>query len=859
MTAPSWFTPSGFLGTFTERVFTSTNLNVIGDNLSLNIISGSLPKGLSLSNTGTISGVPFSVGIVTSNQFVVRAANTVTNKISDRTFIIDVQGPSEPIWVTEEGLLPVGRNSSTFAINETSIEYQLLAEYDILPPNQKLRYFIEDGDGSLPPGITLYEDGKISGIIRDQLSLEYQSSSSERYDVESYDRYPYNYTSRDLNLPSSLNVRIIDKLYPFYVTVSDGYASSKRLFKILVTNTSSLLAPQWITDTDLGILRADNRQVIKLDIFDPYPEFGKVEFNWTEPTLNDDGSANSPPPFFNLTSSTGVIYGNIPYQSAYDVPYKFTVRAKKFDLLSTTSTYTDRTFDLTVKGYYASTIKYITPTIIGSLAPGIPSTLYINAISDIPELKIEYKVISGNLPAGLTLQKDGTITGKIYYNSQTYFDRNIGGLTLDQNLTTIDRYYNFSVEAKDLYQSGAIEKEFSIKIEDEGDKRFTNIFVRPFMNQTNREYYLSLFDTEIFNTNEIYRPYDTFFGIQKDPKLTIEFGIEEANIADYVPALNNYFRRKRFYLGDLKSAIAKDIDGNNIYEIIYVDIIDDLENDDKISIGREISFSDQTIYPNSVENMRYALKEIVLSENVPITIDEYRLPLYMRTSQNFLEAPVGFIKVLPICYTLPGKSASIIRKIKATGFDFKKIDFEIDRIVVENSLDNYPGVIKIKNLEKGSGYTAVPNVFFSKPRTLDGTTATGYAVMELNSATIVNSGTNYQVGDIINVIGGTYTAQISFSATNVISGAIYGLSIINRGGYVSLPELENAITTSTNTGTGLILDLNFRVNGVNITDQGEGYTYPADIEFVLTTGSVITTATAICETTNGYSKYLIFE
>jgi hypothetical protein len=46
------------------------------------------------------------------------------------------------------------------------------------------------------------------------------------------------------------------------------------------------------------------------------------------------------------------------------------------------------------------------------------------------------------------------------------------------------------------------------------------------------------------------------------------------------------------------------------------------------------------------------------------------------------------MRVIPICYTLPGKGSSIVSRIKHSGFDFKLLDFEVDRIVVQNSKDN---------------------------------------------------------------------------------------------------------------------------------------------------------------------------
>jgi hypothetical protein len=46
------------------------------------------------------------------------------------------------------------------------------------------------------------------------------------------------------------------------------------------------------------------------------------------------------------------------------------------------------------------------------------------------------------------------------------------------------------------------------------------------------------------------------------------------------------------------------------------------------------------------------------------------------------------MRVVPLCYTLPNKSRIILNRIKSNNFKFNTVDFEVDRIIVENSLDN---------------------------------------------------------------------------------------------------------------------------------------------------------------------------
>jgi hypothetical protein len=60
----------------------------------------------------------------------------------------------------------------------------------------------------------------------------------------------------------------------------------------------------------------------------------------------------------------------------------------------------------------------------------------------------------------------------------------------------------------------------------------------------------------------------------------------------------------------------------------------------------------------------------------------------MRTIQQTTGAPLGFIKAIPICYTKPGEGATVVKKINISGFDFKLIDFEVDRLIITNTIDS---------------------------------------------------------------------------------------------------------------------------------------------------------------------------
>jgi hypothetical protein len=67
-----------------------------------------------------------------------------------------------------------------------------------------------------------------------------------------------------------------------------------------------------------------------------------------------------------------------------------------------------------------------------------------------------------------------------------------------------------------------------------------------------------------------------------------------------------------------------------------------------------------------------------------LVFDSNNKPLWMNTSQDGTGNPIGFKKSIPICYVKPGKGDEILSRIKRTNFDFKNLNFTIDRIIIES-------------------------------------------------------------------------------------------------------------------------------------------------------------------------------
>jgi hypothetical protein len=967
MTAPVWITSAGFLGTLTERRTVSIPVIATGTNIIYSIISGQLPSGLYLNtSTGVILGTPVSVSLDVNSKFVVRAQNNAG--LADRTFTFTTTGPTEPLWVTPVGSLPVGLNGEYYAINREYVDYSFRAETDILATGKKLKYFIGDNDGNLPPGLTLTQDGKLLGYIKDSLVIDVDASLNGGYDLDPYDRYPYEYGTMDVNVVDTARPQNIKKIYQFYVTVTDGVVSSRRQFNIEVINPDTLradtsfiqidsvifdasagylLAPIWQSKygdklpavSNLGSFRAGRQQILTIYDFDPYPEDGPTVFDWSTLAVNPDiklvtdgrvnpaglpsknlkgqnaiyfknatvfpvkgmqirlneyipntdsttytitgvikltetsgiininqplaqqipdsrifyaGTESRHPPGMNLDPMTGNLYGKLAYQPAYSSNYRFTVKSVKIDqstgkttlfnatggnelrivgkiyktltkvrqsatgstgssiltlantdgitpgmtvtgsdglygpdsttnvssvssptqviltdpnkgqvksssVISFTeididppegddglpyaSSYTGRAGDvillsktpavdvdalyplmdgtsrayvftggatpywadlgqtvtssqiylLSILGEIPSSIKFVTPSSLGSLTPGEISELVVTAVNTNTDYAVQYDLISGQLPDGLSLNTDGTIQGRLEYRGQTYFDFTATNslVTFDQNSTTIDKKWYFTVRASDVYRLSAVEQEFSITVNQDALTEYTRMYVKPFLTREKRNAYRDFVtDPIIFDSALIYRPDDPEFGIQPAIKMVIESGIEKINIDDYVPAMQQYFSRKRFYFGQVKSILAQDNKGKNIYELIYVDIIDD-QMSGGVAAG-SFAVDGHPYYPATVAGMQHRLQTIQLTDSI-ISVNERLQPKYMTTLQADTGVPLGFVKAVPICYTVPGGGTKILSRINnalSTGaFDFKQFDFDTDRVVIETTRD----------------------------------------------------------------------------------------------------------------------------------------------------------------------------
>ena len=649
-----WTSLSGTtLTTLSERVTTtyalpikSEYLPLASNNMTISLVSGTIPKGMRLSGENLV-GTPLEVTRDTVYKFVVRANQN--GVIDDRTYSIIVTGADAPTWVTAEDLLPVGPNNTFYIIDSAPLDFQLVATDTDLSAGDTLEYYIQEGDGELPPGIQLTTDGKLVGVVEPILALE-DASGSGKYDTNNYGNYPFDFGIRpdngfdsffydtviyDTSTPSN-SPKKLNRFYEFIVSVSDGDTIVKRKFRIYVVgddflradntimqvangvftaDNSHIRVPIWLTPANFGFRRANNYVTLFLDVIDPNSLSGVISYSLQ--TTNDDGSTSALPPGMALDTINGEIAGKVPYQPAVTKQYKFTIRAFRQAATTAETSFKDKTFTVSMLGEIDSVLAWTTKADLGTINSNYISTLSVVATSTVPRANLLYTLTSGSLPPGLALSYDGEIIGKINSFGSvgnlglTVFDN--AGLQLDGNTTSIDRKFKFTVKVQDHFGYSAITREFTIQVTDPDDKLYSNLYIRPMLKTTQRSNYeLIVSDNNLFDSSLIYRPNDPKFGIQKTMQMLVYAGIETKSVNNYVAATAKNHKRKTYRLGDIKSAVAKTPGTTTeVYEVIYVEVIDP---EDAIKKTRKhfTTFNptertvDQTMYnldADSVENL----------------------------------------------------------------------------------------------------------------------------------------------------------------------------------------------------------------------------------------------------------------
>ena len=307
-----------------------------------------------------------------------------------------------------------------------------------------------------------------------------------------------------------------------------------------------------------------------------------------------------------------------------------------------------------------------------------------------------------------------------------------GTTIFDDGDSSIDKVYQFTVNARDQLGYSAISKTFSLKINIPNDTYYSNITAKPFMKPEQRASWREFINnSSVFTPSLIYRLGDDNFGIQRNLTTLVYAGIETRQAVEYISAMGLNNKPKRFALGNVKKAVAKEPGTNNvIYEVIYLDLVDPLEknkthlpfkilhtpNGLNVTVDNNNQFYND---PLSTEDNQYWKRPIPFNSSIdrtdifagdpgtsvkfPSSISIWRkrlrqietarrernyLPLWMRSIQEGSFTELDWVPAVPLCFCKPGTADDILLNIKNSGFDFKLLDYTIDRYIID-SVDGY--------------------------------------------------------------------------------------------------------------------------------------------------------------------------
>jgi len=696
MTQPVWITPAGNLDPAAEGKFYS--LALVASSSSPNpirykIIAGNLPSNMSVaSTTGILAGIPKNpvVGASFTTKFVVRAyTETMINGVvvieglADRTFNITVA----PSLVGPEFITPAGQIAQIY---DGSLITDLQIQFTAPNIGTRLRLI----SGSLPIGLTIDSSGRIAGLVQPLVPIDQLPGFSR--DGQGYDIYPFDFSLQG-----------ISQNYEFKLELSDTIGNTTlRTYSIYVWSRSIMTADTTLITADNTFVTADSAPGYVPVLLNPLGSIGRyANDNWfaykfeaidfEDSQISYIISSSSPSPLsaigLTLDINSGWLYGYIPNLGIQENTYDFEIQVYKS--LDPTYISNPYSYSLSLTGQVDTEIVWLTDSYLGSIFNGSISTFNIEA-SNPAGLALIYELEEGSasaLPQGLRLLSSGNIVGRVSFDT---FALDGGSTTFDADIhngpatpTTFDMVYTFTITvtgANGLINSS---KTFSIRVIREYNEPYNNLYIQAMPPVTSRDLvHRVLKNQDILPQNLIYRADDPNFGVAKNVTYYHAFGLTAATLSDYYSALTENHYWKTLTLGEIKTAQALDDNDNVLYEVVYSQIVDNLVNNDGVSVGKSVLLAYpvdngniSTVYPNSLQNMRTQVVDTVGQvSNI--------LPRWM-TSKQADGTVLGFTPAWIIAYTKPGEAAQIAYNIvdEFNINNLNQFDFEVDRYELDTS------------------------------------------------------------------------------------------------------------------------------------------------------------------------------
>lgn len=796
MAQPVWNTPAGSIGSFPASiplVFAFSASPVApATTISYALISGSIPAGITLTSIGVLSGTP---GIVTRNtisEFTIRVTDNLGN-IRDRTFSLNVSGSAIPKFTTPNGSILSTQDSTwvqlpiAYSNPEVNNPIIIQVKEGLLPPGLEIDSLGVIRGYANPPVVTLTNPSVVTnstlttlsnntitvtstvgfyigrpviftgttfgGVVTGQTYYVKSVPSSTTFTISATQNGSTfimldGTGSMTVTLPAVSTGNPTIRTYNFTLGLSSPLGDALANYSITVINQNTPVSqggPGKPRNSRLPVIL--NTRPLTYDLNDSDPYYGYYILPPVAPTqfadmgnfksgeyfafkvIGDDFDGNPIAySFANLPSglsgntNTGWITGYPALTTDGLSNYNFSVSVYKTDATQYASPYYNFTFNL--QKNVTGNIVWTSDSDLGQLLNGNISTLFVKANSDV---ELSYRLVAGALPPNLEIATNGEIIGRVADQpTDTYLE--VGAISS----------YTFTVQAYSTkYLSVQSSKTFTVTVLQEFGQPTDILYIKATPSLSDRNILSTLLDNEtLIPTSYLYREGDQYFGKASSVVYEHAYGIYASDIQQYLEAItkNHYWRN--ITLGELKTAVARDPNGNILYEVVYSEVIDNLVNPQGVSIQSEITwprpidlglgpwYTSSTsihsswvnllgqdyvtsltpgyasvLYPNSLFNMRNRVSEIVGQE-----YDSRLLPLWM-TSQQLNGSTLGYTPAWVICYTKPGLSETVKSNINNNwNHTLNEINFEIDRFSVNKSVTyNY------NNKTDPASWTSLPS------------------------------------------------------------------------------------------------------------------------------------------------------
>ena len=739
--AATWITPSGSLGIIPEFQSYTLNLETYspGSSVGYTLIAGSLPSGLSLASNGNISGNTLNVnGTVTSN-FTVRA--TTIDAVADRTFSLTVASTLQPNITPASGELSFTVTGDFYQQTFTLVDTTNLDDTDFTIVS-----------GNIPVNLSLATNGNLRGYIE----------------------------------PLTSNT-----LYSFGVKADDGAKFDSKDYTLNVINRKTLTADSdYYTADNVSILTADISNLYTPYLTTPAGLLANIRqgqnFNYQiEATDYDNANltyqlvSGGLPAGLSLTANTGWIVGTTTIGNVPSVTSTFSIKAYK---TANPEFETDtRQYSIQVLGLVNDSITWITESNLGTIYNGEISELYVEAELDSGS-SLKYSLIDdgiGGLPIGLDLLPDGVIAGRVSFD-------------MSANIET----YTFTIRASDTNGLVVSDRQFTVQVLYRNSRPYENLYLQILPSRSGRTIYNELItNTDVFPNNYIYRYWDPWFSRNNLRRVLFLTGLNPDTDAQYINAitLNHYWKTLRF--GEVKTAIAKDNNFNTVYEVVYVELIDQQVNAAGFgpNLAESVPANSQnisTIYPNSFPNMIERLADNIGYQDRGI------LPRWM-TSRQDDGTVLGFTRALVLAYVNPGRSAEVAYRVGQIIEDFNLIDFTIDRYEWDSILSN-------NFIKTNETITGIGNITANTESNIVTGDSTSFTSELAPNAIIYVS--NTAIGNVVSITDNTTLILDANSASNIANLSFTYSNIFQINNYVTATGNITA-NTSSNIVTGIAANI----------------------------------------------------